>query len=174
MGKLLRRTMSQVAHAGRCGRRGGWLSVSAGFTGRPLRFSLACDMKGRDPLHLSRCFEQCINMNSRQGMHVTVSAYNTCFISNILSVLRKRNVLSQMSHHVFICMLQNSLVSIRQAGNIGGYVVGGWVSQMTPNQPTFLGKYLPGSTLQPDHRYFYSNVGRQGTYGRQVPTMGKV
>lgn len=40
----------------------------------PSTSSLVCDMKGRDPTHLSRCFEQCIIMNSRQGMHVTVSA----------------------------------------------------------------------------------------------------
>lgn len=51
--------------------------MGGGVSGRlaACDFSLVCDMKGRDPQHASRCFEQCISMNSRQGTHVTVSTF---------------------------------------------------------------------------------------------------
>ncbi|KAJ0181116.1 hypothetical protein K1T71_003201, partial [Dendrolimus kikuchii] len=54
---------------GMCGRWEGMFSVrrSACSATSIRKFSLACDMKGRDPLYASRCFEKCITMNSRQG-----------------------------------------------------------------------------------------------------------
>lgn len=66
----------QAAHAKSKpgGLRGGGRLVSVSAVVTLVRtFSLACDMKGRDPRHASRCSEQCITMNSRQGMHVMVS-----------------------------------------------------------------------------------------------------
>ncbi|OWR48445.1 hypothetical protein KGM_204402 [Danaus plexippus plexippus] len=53
-----------------CGGGEGARDKASSFQQTSYLFSLACDMKGRDSSHASRCSEKCITMNSRLGLHV--------------------------------------------------------------------------------------------------------
>lgn len=61
------------------GMRSGGCAVFQPAIFAQFEFSLTCDMKGRGPSYASRCFEQCITMNSRKEMYVTVSRYNNSY-----------------------------------------------------------------------------------------------